>query len=113
MAANVITVSDATFDEEMKGSKAPILVDFWAEWCGPCRAVGPVLEEIANEKSGGLRIAKLNVDDNPEIASRFGVQSIPTMILFKDGEATPLRIVGAKSKSALLADLDPFLEENA
>ncbi len=109
MSANITTLSDSTFDEEVKASSEPVLVDFWAEWCGPCKAVGPILEEIAGEKAGSLKIAKLNVDDNPELTRRFEVQSIPTMILFKDGQPTDLKIIGAKSKSQLLADLAPYL----
>lgn len=109
MGANTTTVTDANFDAEIKSAEGAVLVDFWAEWCGPCRAVAPVLEEIAGEHEGALTIAKLNVDENPELAQRFGVMSIPTMILFKDGEATDLRIVGAKSKAGLLNDLQPYL----
>ena len=102
------TVSDATFDETIKASTEPVLVDFWAEWCGPCKMIAPVLDEIAAEKAGSLKIAKLNVDDNPAIARRFEVMSIPTLILFKDGEPAK-RIVGAKGKAALLSDLAEFL----
>ncbi|MFN0029092.1 MAG: thioredoxin [Acidimicrobiales bacterium] len=102
------TVSDATFDETIKASTEPVLVDFWAEWCGPCKMIAPVLDEIAAEKAGSLKIAKLNVDENPTIARRFEVMSIPTLILFKDGEPAK-RIVGAKGKAALLADLAEFL----
>lgn len=109
MAGNISTLSDETFDEEVKSSSEPVLVDFWAEWCGPCRAIAPMLEEIAGEKQGSLRIAKLNVDENPEQARRFEVQSIPTMILFKDGQATDLRIIGSRSKNQLLGELTPYL----
>ena len=102
------TVTDNSFDEEILGSDKPVLVDFWAEWCGPCKMVAPILDEIVAEKGGSLKLVKLNVDDNIKTARRFEVMSIPTLILFVDGEAK-LRIVGAKSKSALLADIDPLL----
>jgi thioredoxin 1 len=105
---NNLTVTDGSFDETIKSADTPVLVDFWAEWCGPCKMVAPILDEIVAEKAGGLKLAKLNVDDNVKTAQRFGVMSIPTMILFKDGEAVE-RIVGAKSKAALLKDLEPHL----
>jgi thioredoxin 1 len=105
---NHLTVTDGSFDEEIKSSDTPVLVDFWAEWCGPCKMVAPILDEIVTEKGGSLKLAKLNVDDNVRTAQRFGVMSIPTMILFKDGEVVE-RIVGAKSKAALLKDLEPHL----
>jgi len=108
MAEHITTVSQATFDETIQSSTEPVLVDFWAEWCGPCKMIAPVLDEIAAEKAGALKIAKLNVDDNPDLARRFEVMSIPTLILFKDGEPAK-RIVGAKGKAQLLADLDGFL----
>ena len=102
------TVTDATFDETINGSSEPVLVDFWAEWCGPCKAIAPILDEIATENAGKLTVAKLNVDDNPDIALRFDVMSIPTLILFKDGQAQK-RLVGAKGKRQLLAELEEFL----
>jgi len=108
MADNVTTVSDDTFDELVGLSELPVLVDFWAEWCGPCKVVAPVLEEIADAKQGELRIVKLNVDDNPRTAQRFQVMSIPTLLLFKDGEPQS-RIVGARPKSHILSEVEPFL----
>jgi thioredoxin 1 len=105
---HVSTLSDATFDEEIAGSAEPILVDFWAEWCGPCKMIAPVLDEIADENPGKIKIAKLNVDDNPEIARRFDVMSIPTMIVFKDGQPDK-RMVGAKGKGQLLQELSSYL----
>ena len=102
------TVSDATFEEEIGAATEPVLVDFWAEWCGPCKMIAPVLEEIASEHSGSIRVAKLNVDDNPDVARRFDVMSIPTLILFQDGKPAK-RLVGAKGKGQLLQELAEFL----
>jgi thioredoxin 1 len=85
-----------------------VLVDFWAEWCGPCKMIAPVLEEIADDKVGSLRVAKLNVDDNPHTAQRFQVMSIPTLLLFKDGQALS-RIVGARPKSQILSEVDQHI----
>lgn len=108
MTENIITVSDDTFDEEVSLADVPVLVDFWAEWCGPCKMVAPVLEEIAGDKAGALRIAKLNVDDNPRTAQRFQVMSIPTLMLFKNGELQS-RMVGARPKSQILSEVEPHL----
>jgi thioredoxin 1 len=108
MAEGIVNLSTATFDESVLGSSVPVLVDFWAEWCGPCKTIAPILGEIATEKAGELTITKLNVDENPEIAMRFKVMSIPTLLVFQDGQERK-RIVGAKSKGALLEDLSPFL----
>jgi thioredoxin 1 len=101
-------LTDNSFDEEIMNSDTPVLVDFWAEWCGPCKMVAPILDEIAEEKSGSMRLAKLNIDDNIRTAQRFGVMSIPTMILFKNGEEVR-RIVGAMGKSKLAAEIEEYL----
>ena len=87
VAENIVTLSDATFDESVGSAETPIVVDFWAEWCGPCKMIAPALEEIASEHAGKLQIAKLNVDDNPDTARRFDVMSIPTLLVFQDGSA--------------------------
>jgi thioredoxin 1 len=108
VADNITSITDATFDEEVKGSSEPVLVDFWAEWCGPCKMIATTLEEIATEYDGKLRIVKLNVDENLDVSRRFEVLSIPTLILFKDGEAQH-RVIGAKGKNQLLQELHPFL----
>ena len=108
MAGAVTTLSDSTFDETVAGDGAPVLVDFWAEWCGPCKMIAPILEEIADEQGEALQVAKLNVDEAGDIARRFEVMSIPTLILFKDGEPVK-RIVGAKPKQALLDDIAEFI----
>jgi thioredoxin 1 len=99
-----IAVTDDSFAEDVLANERPVLVDFWATWCGPCRMVAPVLEEIANEKAAQLTIAKIDIDANPDTAGKFRVFSIPTLILFKGGEPVK-RIVGAKSKAALLREL--------
>ncbi len=108
MGDATVTLTEQTFDEEIKSASEPVLVDFWAEWCGPCKMLAPVLDEIAKDNTGKIRIGKINVDENLELARRFEVMSIPTLILFKDGEAR-LRIVGAKGKGQLLQELHPFL----
>jgi len=106
--ANVTTLSDTTFDEEIGAASEAVIVDFWAEWCGPCKMIAPVLDEIADEHTGKVKVVKLNVDDNPATARRFEVMSIPTLIVFKDG--TPAkRLVGAKGKGQLLQELSEFL----
>jgi thioredoxin 1 len=104
----MVALTEQTFDEEIKGSEGPVLVDFWAEWCGPCKMIAPILDEIAQDNWGKLRVAKINIDENLELARRFEVMSIPTLILFKDGEPQ-LRIIGAKGKGQLLQELHPFL----
>jgi thioredoxin 1 len=107
MAGNLSEVTDANFDAEVLESSTPVLVDFWAPWCGPCRVVGPVLEEIAGERED-LRIVKLNIDDNQQTAARFQVLSIPTMILFKAGQPVKT-VIGAYPKQRLQAELEPAL----
>ncbi len=106
--ASITTLSSATFDETVGGAAKPVLVDFWAEWCGPCKMIAPVLDELAGEHGDSITFAKLNVDEAPDIARQHGVMSIPTLIVFKEGEAAK-RIVGAKSKAALVEDLAEFL----
>jgi thioredoxin 1 len=104
--ASIGDVTDQDFKTKVLGSGTPVLVDFWAEWCVPCHMVSPVVEEIAQEKGANLSVAKLNVDDNPETARQFGVMSIPTLILFVDGEERA-RVVGARGKDAILREIDP------
>jgi thioredoxin 1 len=108
MSEKIETLTDATFDEHVKSSDVPVLVDFWAEWCGPCKMISPVLEEIAEEQAGKIRIGKLNIDDNLDVTRRFEVMSIPTLILFKDGEPQ-VRLIGAKPKGALLEEISAYL----
>jgi thioredoxin 1 len=107
MSENAITLTDANFNDEIAGV-TPILVDFWAEWCGPCRLVAPVLDEIAREYQGKISIGKLNVDENPRLSASFDVMSIPTMILFKDG-VEKKRIIGARPKHAIVGELSEYL----
>ena len=108
MAEGILTLSDSTFDESVGGASTAVVVDFWAEWCGPCKMIAPVLEDIAKEHSGRISIAKLNVDENPDTARRFEVLSIPTLIIFKDGEPHK-RLVGAKGKAQLLQELAEYI----
>jgi len=108
MSEKIVTLSDATFDEHVKSSDVPVLVDFWAEWCGPCKMISPVLEEIAEEQAGKIQIGKLNIDDNLEVTRRFDVMSIPTLILFKNG-APEVRLIGAKPKGQLLQEISAYL----
>ncbi|WP_455922990.1 thioredoxin TrxA [Pseudomonas putida] len=104
----IVHVTDATFEEQVLKAKGPVLVDYWAEWCGPCKMIAPVLDEIAGTYEGKLTIAKLNIDDNQETPAKHGVRGIPTLMLFKDGEVAATK-VGALSKSQLAAFLDASL----
>ena len=108
MNEHIHHVTDDTFEPEVLQSQVPVLVDYWAEWCGPCKMIAPVLEEIASAHGEAIQIAKLNVDDNPNIARRFDVMSIPTLLVFRDGEVQK-RLVGAKGKAQLLEELSEFI----
>lgn len=105
MSDNIIYVSDAEFENKVLQSDVPVLVDFWAEWCGPCKMIAPILDEIAGEYSGKIKIAKLNIDDNPATPPRYGIRGIPTLMLFKNGNVEATK-VGAVSKSQLSAFID-------
>jgi thioredoxin 1 len=105
MSNNTVAVTDDSFATDVLGAEGPVLVDFWAEWCGPCKAIGPALEDLGAEYKGKLTIAKVNIDDNPMTPNTYGVRGIPTLILFKDGKPVET-IVGARPKSALKQFID-------
>ena len=104
-AANIITLTETNFSEEVINSPTPVLVDFWAEWCGPCKMIAPLLDELADEYSGKVKIGKLNVDEHQCLAAEYGIRAIPTMLLFQGGQVAE-QIVGARSKRDLKASLD-------
>ncbi|MEO8343719.1 MAG: thioredoxin TrxA [Gallionella sp.] len=108
MSEHIHYVSDATFDAEVVQAPLPVLVDYWAEWCGPCRMIAPILEEVSQEYAGRLTVAKLNVDDNQQTPAKFGIRGIPTLMLFKNGDIAATK-VGALSKSQLTAFIDSHI----
>ena len=108
MAEHIVHISDESFEEEVLRSERPVLIDYWAEWCGPCKMIAPVLEEIATEYSDRLKVVKLNIDDNPQTPPKYGIRGIPTLMVFKDGQVEATK-VGAVSKAQLTAFLDDSL----
>ncbi|WP_423823164.1 thioredoxin TrxA [Salinisphaera sp. SPP-AMP-43] len=108
MSENIVKVSDDSFENDVLSASGPVLVDYWAEWCGPCKQIAPVLDELADEYDGRLTVAKLNVDENPETPPRYGIRGIPTLMLFKDGEVAGTK-VGSVSKSQLAEFVDQHI----
>ena len=109
--AKPLAVTDDTFQDEVLGSDQPVLVDFWADWCGPCRMIAPSVDQIAEEYDGSIKVTKVDVDDNPAIPGRYGIVGIPTLMVFKGGEVVE-RITGALPKDAILAKILPHVEKN-
>ena len=108
MAEHIVHISDESFEEEVLQSEQPVLIDYWAEWCGPCKMIAPVLDEIATEYSDRLKVVKLNIDDNPQTPPKYGIRGIPTLMVFKNGQVEGTK-VGAVSKAQLTAFLDDSL----
>lgn len=108
MSSSAAPVTDASFPTEVLESSVPVLVDFWAPWCGPCRMVAPVVDEIAEQYEGQIKVVKLNTDENPQVASQYGIRSIPTLMIFKDGQRVDM-VVGAVPKTTLATTLDKYL----
>jgi len=104
-AANIVILTEANFEQEVLKSPTPVLVDFWAEWCGPCKMIAPILDELASEYDGKVKVGKVNIDDCQSIATQYGVRAIPTLLIFKDGEVAE-QVVGLRSKRDLKANLD-------
>ena len=108
MAEHIVHISDESFEEEVLQSERPVLIDYWAEWCGPCKMIAPVLDEIATEYSDRLKVVKMNIDDNPQTPPKYGIRGIPTLMVFKNGQVEATK-VGAVSKAQLTAFLDDSL----
>jgi thioredoxin 1 len=105
LASNIVTLTETNFEQEVLNSPTPVLVDFWAEWCGPCKQIAPLLDELASEYEGKVKVGKVNIDDHQSIATQYGIRAIPTLLIFKDGEVAE-QVVGARSKRDLKANLD-------
>ena len=108
MSSEVLSLTEATFDEEVRASQVPVLLEFWAEWCPPCKAIAPVLDELAADYEGRLRVLKVNADEHPELARRYEVASVPTMLVFSDG-VVQRRMVGPRGRARLLEDMEDLI----